>query len=72
MYVLIECYHFSLHEDYEYLEKSIARPENLTTFWNLENGYPIEAPIDTYPHRGSVSKKILDIKIIHIKNFVKK
>ncbi|KAL4709034.1 hypothetical protein ACJJTC_005895 [Scirpophaga incertulas] len=43
----------NLHKDYEYLAKSDARPENLTTFWNLENGYPTEAPIETYPHRGS-------------------
>ncbi|CAH0755771.1 unnamed protein product [Diatraea saccharalis] len=43
----------NLHDDYPYLERGLSRPDNLTTFWNLENGYPPEAPIETYPHRGS-------------------
>ncbi|KAI8439387.1 hypothetical protein MSG28_013193 [Choristoneura fumiferana] len=40
-----------LHTDYQYLD--FAFGENLTTPWTLENGYPDDTPIETYPHRGS-------------------
>ncbi|XP_047992149.1 pickpocket protein 28-like isoform X1 [Leguminivora glycinivorella] len=40
----------NLHHDYEYLQE--GNP-NHTTTWSLENGYPEDTPIVTYPHRGS-------------------
>ncbi|CAH0725781.1 unnamed protein product, partial [Brenthis ino] len=38
----------NLHSDYSYLENS-----NKTQTWTLENGYPPNTPLETYPHRGS-------------------
>ncbi|XP_045451668.1 uncharacterized protein LOC123660657, partial [Melitaea cinxia] len=38
----------NLNTDYEYLERS-----NKTQTWSLENGYPPNTPLETYPHRGT-------------------
>lgn len=40
----------SLHTDYPYLETN-----NKAQDWSLEEGYATGTPIETYPHRGSVS-----------------
>ncbi|CAG9564748.1 unnamed protein product [Danaus chrysippus] len=40
----------NLNKDYDYLEHS-KRNSNL---WTLEDGYPPNSPVETYPHRGTV------------------
>ncbi|XP_026496020.2 pickpocket protein 28 [Vanessa tameamea] len=38
----------NLNTDYDYLEYS-----NRSQTWSLENGYPPNTPLETYPHRGT-------------------
>ncbi|XP_061379370.1 pickpocket protein 28-like isoform X2 [Danaus plexippus] len=38
----------NLNKDYDYLEYS----KRNSSLWTLEDGYPADSPVETYPHRG--------------------
>ncbi|CAG9564749.1 unnamed protein product [Danaus chrysippus] len=40
----------NLNKDYDYLEYS---KRNSSQIWTLEDGYPPDSPVETYPHRGT-------------------